>query len=217
VESAPGKYILEVKAEGYQPALKMLKVKANAETRVDFTLKAEPKAPVPITSPVVPPLKPKSVAPAAVTSPVIPASKLKAVAPEALTSPVIPAPIRSYPAPPTAVITPVLTLFPPSGEILNGYRDEDGCPDTLFLGIKGRLLDRRTGQPVEALITINRNEVLEILTTQKGIWIWKSAVPGRYTLKIEAEGYQPQALDFYLLSGQEIILDLRLEPLSAGK
>jgi hypothetical protein len=72
-------------------------------------------------------------------------------------------------------------------------------------------------QPVEALLTITKEEVSEVLKILKGVWIWKSAVPGRYTLKIKAEGYQPQVLNFYLLSGQEIILDLRLEPLSAGK
>ena len=194
VKTAPGRYRLEVKAEGYQPESKKLKVKAGGETRADFTLKAEKK----------------KLAPAAVTSPVVPPAELKTQPPSAVTSPVIPP--RA-----AAAVPPILEIFPPGGEIQNGYQDEDGCPDTLFLGIKGRLLDRQTGQPVEALLTITKERASEILKTLKGIWVWKSAVPGRYTLKIEAEGYQPQVLNFFLLSGQEIILDLRLAPLAAAR
>ena len=106
---------------------------------------------------------------------------------------------------------------PDMPEDKDGFQDEDGCPDTLFLGIKGRLLDRQTGQPVEALLTITKEGTSEILKPLKGIWVWKSAVPGRYTLKIEAEGYQPEVLNFFLLSGEEIILDIRLVPLAAAK
>lgn len=151
-----------------------------------------------------------------VTAPVTPALDLKTQTPAAITTPV-PPPTRPSPSRPTTVIPPILELFPPSGEIQNGHLDDDSCPDTLFLGIKGRLLDQQTGQPVEALLTITRDGVSEILKTLKGIWAWKSAVPGRYTLKVEAERYQPQILNFFLLSGQEIILDLRLEPLAAIK
>ena len=72
-------------------------------------------------------------------------------------------------------------------------------------------------QPVEALLTITKEGGSEILKTLKGIRARKSAVPGSYTLKVEADGYQPQTLNFFLLSGQEIILDVRLEPLAAVK
>lgn len=168
--------------------------------------------PAPITSPAL--------FPAAI---VTPPSNLKTPAPAAVTTMTIPLPATVVPPsnPPTeapaAASTTVLEIFPRPAEVQNGYLDDDGRPDTIFLGIKGRLLDRQTGRPIEALLTITKDSVSEILKTLKGVWIWKSAVPGSYALKLEAEGYQPRSLDFFLLPGQEIILDLRLEPLTSIK
>ena len=99
---------------------------------------------------------------------------------------------------------------PLRAEVYNQLADEDGCPDSLGIIVNARVHDR-DGKPLASRLEIISDRGVSNLAG-RGNMEFVTAGSGFLQLTVAADGYRSRSASLYVDGGQEVGIDLLLEP-----
>jgi len=105
-------------------------------------------------------------------------------------------------------LTVVRDECPDEEEDLDGYQDEDGCPDPTVVGV--RVVDAETGDPIEVVRVIVRGGGERVSGTTP---FEQPFDPGTYRIRARATGYEPKEIEWVVQGGEPVEAVIELVPL----
>ncbi len=100
---------------------------------------------------------------------------------------------------------------PSRKEVYNKKLDDDGCPDTLHIEIKGSLNTAESNKPLRGRVTIV-GDGGSIVLQVNGAFEWQVNKGGFYTILAEAQGFASQVQTILVTPGQSVKLTLHFSP-----
>jgi hypothetical protein len=104
-----------------------------------------------------------------------------------------------------------IDLCPEDAEIINGLNDDDGCPDTIFIRLKGKILKDSSETSSSTVYLSNPSGEAISFDVKGDSFDFVTNVPGIYKLTVKSENCASPAFYLYLQRGQVLNLIIPLK------